>query len=74
MKLISEDIDNKTYLIHLTKYEMDTIFLQAMYYKCNNKNILSDAHKKFLRELTSLCTTVCAHIYSNNRRGDEWWD
>ena len=69
MRLITEDIDNKTYLIYITKDELDTIEGLARYYEWNNKNDLADEDKKFFRELNDLCATVCAHIYSNKRRG-----
>lgn len=69
MRLITEDNDNKTYLIYLTKDELDAIYYMAMYYDWNNRNDLDDEDKKLFRDLNNLCATVCAHIYSNNKRG-----
>ena len=71
MRLITEDIDNKTYLIHLTKEELDSIDYLAMYYEWNNKGHIADEDIKFFANLHDICATVCAHIYSNKRMG--WW-
>lgn len=70
MKLITEDINNKTFLIHLTKDELDQIQGLAYHYvgSVNSKNITKE-DKEFLYDLHNLCSTISAHLY--HKGGDE---
>lgn len=70
MRLITEDNDNKTYLIYLTKAELDQIEGLATFYEFRNKiGDLPDEDRKFLCDLHLLCASICAHLYYKG--GDE---
>lgn len=70
MRLITEDNDNKTYLIYLTKAELDQIEGLATFYEFRNKiGDIPDEDRKFLCDLHLLCGAICAHLYYKG--GDE---
>lgn len=64
MRLITEDNEKKTYLIYLTKDELDQIEGLATFFEFRtNKSDITDEDRKFLCDLHLLCSTICAHLY-----------